>query len=542
MKRLKLITKFFLKNALQDMFGKSKLNPWLTGLLVLFCVFVLSAPFAGIVAVTYDILAAVGQEGSILTMLSFAGAAITFIFGIYIILNVFYFSNDVEPILPLPFKSSEIVFGKFLAALLEMYMYSAVIILPLITYGISSKAGVLYYVYAFISVLISPVLAMILAGIVCMIIMRFTSLSKHKDGFRIFAGVLMLVAIVAFNVFTNRSNSNDQDVANIIAQGNNSAMGTASNIFITNKFAAYAMLYSNEVKGLLFLLAAVIISAAAFGIYYIVGGQLYLKGIIGVSETFSKRENVLEGKKAEKAIKRTSPVMSLVFKDLKIMLRTPQFFMNSIAMIFYMPAIMGVGFFSGGKVDGIKEFFTENTGNYGYLYLGVFVLSTIAISAGGAAMTAVSREGKDFFVSKYIPIDINELIKSKIISSLMVNGISALICIIIMIIIGLPIIAIGLSALISVASVAGISFVQLFLDYRSPNISWDNEKDIFKKNFLPLIMLLLVIVIAVGIGFLTFVLKNQIIIFMILMAINIAIIAIMYPQIKKVAIKTYMQD
>ena len=542
MKRLKLITKFFLKNALQDMFGKSKLNPWLTGLLILFCVLVLSAPFAGIVAFTYDILAAVGQEGSILTMLSFAGATITFVFGIYTILNVFYFSNDVEPILPLPFKSSEIVFGKFLAALLEMYMYSVVIVLPLIAYGILSKAGVLYYVYAFISVLISPVFAMILAGIVCMIIMRFTSLSKHKDGFRIFAGVLMLVAIVAFNLFTNGSNSSDQDVANMIAQGNNSAMETASNIFITNKFAAYAMLYSNELKGLLFMLAAIIISVAAFGIYYIVGGQFYLKGIVGASETFSKRENVLEGKKAEKAIKRKSQVMALVFKDLKIMLRTPQFFMNSIAMIFYMPAIMGVGLFSGGNMDEIKKFLVENTGNYGYLYLGIFVLSTLAISAGGAAMTAVSREGKDFFVSKYIPIDINELIKSKVISSLMVNGISALICIIIMIVIGLPISTIGLGTLISVTSVSGVTFIQLFLDYKSPNVSWDNEKDIFKKNFLPLIMVLLVIAIAFGIGFLTFALNNQIIIFMIIMAMNIAIIAIMYPLIKNAAIKTYMQD
>ena len=125
-------------------------------------------------------------------MLLFLGATITFIFGINTIMNNFYFSNDVEQILPLPFKGSQIVFGKFLSVLIDMYLYAGFLVLPLIAYGVASKAGLVYYIYALLALLITPILPMILASLICMVLMRFTSLSKHKDAFRMLSGTLML--------------------------------------------------------------------------------------------------------------------------------------------------------------------------------------------------------------------------------------------------------------------------------------------------------------------------------------------------------------
>ena len=72
-------------------------------------------------------------------------------------------------------------------------LYAGFLVLPLIAYGIASKAGLVYYIYAFVALLITPILPMILASIICMFLMRFTSLSKHKDAFRMLCGTLMLV-------------------------------------------------------------------------------------------------------------------------------------------------------------------------------------------------------------------------------------------------------------------------------------------------------------------------------------------------------------
>jgi hypothetical protein len=60
----------------------------------------------------------------------------------------FYFSKDVESLLPLPLKPRQIVGAKFLAVAAYEYLITAAIFLPImIIYGIKSASGVLFYIY-----------------------------------------------------------------------------------------------------------------------------------------------------------------------------------------------------------------------------------------------------------------------------------------------------------------------------------------------------------------------------------------------------------
>ena len=467
MKRLKLLTKYFLKNALAETFGKTKINIWLMVLAMIASIGLISAFIALGVGGLYGPLEAVGQEGYLLSMLLFLGATVTFIFGINTIMNNFYFSNDVEQILPLPFKGSQIIFGKFLSVLIDMYMYAGVLVLPLITYGVLSTAGVTYYIYALLALLITPILPMILVSLICMVLMRFTNLSKHKDAFKMLSGTLMLVFVVGINMFSqSRGGSSEDSVVNLMSSGNNSLMDSITNTLITSKFAAYGLLYSNEIKGLLYILAALVISIAAFGIFYIVGGNLYYKGIVGSTETYSKKENIFKGKDADKIVRTSSPIKALVMRDIKVIFRTPQFFINCVVMLVYMPAIMGMGIFSNGSK--IQEVLSKNTNYYGFALIAIFGLSALAISTGGAASTAVSREGKDFMVSKYIPISPKDQLKSKIISSLLINEVGSILVIISMIALGLPLALLIVGAIVSIGSIFAVSLIELYLDFRSP--------------------------------------------------------------------------
>lgn len=538
MKRLKLLTKYFLKNALEETFGKSKIKTWLMVLGMIVIIALLSMPFAFIVGALYEPFAAVGQEGYLLSILLFLGATVTFIFGINTIMNTFYFSNDVEQILPLPFKGSQIVFGKFLSVLIDMYLYAGILVLPLIAYGVASKAGFVYYIYALLALIITPILPMILASLICMVLMRFTSLSKHKDAFRMLSGTLMFALIIGFNIFSqSRRSDSDEAMVNLISSGNNSLMDSITNVLITSKFAARGLLYSNELKGLLFILAALVISIAAFGIYYIIGGNLYYKGIVGSSETYSKRENIFKGKNSDKIARTSSPIKALVMRDIKIVFRTPQFFINCIVMLVYMPAIMGMGLFTRGS--GIGELLSKSTDYYGYALVAAFGFATLAISTGGAASSAVSREGKDFMVSRYIPVSTKDQLKSKIISSLLVNEIGTVIVIGMMIGLGLPLVLMIFGTIVSIASIFVISLLELYLDYRSPRLDWETEKAMFKKNYLPLILLLVVMIIAGLLCALTFLVKNYLIVFAVMIIIIVAVGFIIYPNLQKVADKTY---
>ncbi|MDS0525346.1 hypothetical protein NNC19_06625 [Clostridium sp. SHJSY1] len=534
MKRLKLITKYFIKSALESNFGNKKMKPWMAALLMLFIVGCLSSPLAMMVSFSYKTLEIVGQEGALLTTVLIMGSLVTLIFGINTILNTFYFSSDIEDMLPLPFKSSEIVFGKFLAALIDMYLYALILLFPLIAYGVASGAGVLYYVYALLTILIIPVLPMIVASLICMLLMRFTSLSKHKDAFRMFAGTVMLVFFVAFNFFSQSAGNNEDALTKLASQqGNNSLMNSASNILITNKLASYGLLYNKELKGFLFILAAIVIAVALFGIYYIVGGNLYYKGIIGASETYSKRENILETKNADKLTKSNSPIKALVLKDIKLIFRTPQFFINCVAMLFYMPAIMGIAFFAKGS-DGLGKAIAGKENLYGYVIVAILFFSVMCISAGWAASTAISREGRDIIVSQYIPISGKDFLIAKVISSLLINEISAIIVIALIVFLKLPVMLVVLGGIISLSSVAVISLIQLYFDYKSPKLEWENERDMFKKNYLPLVLMLVSFVFGGIFLALTFILKNYLIIFVIITIVIVLVGIIIVNMLSKV--------
>lgn len=541
MNRLKIITKYFIKNALQEMFSNKKMGTWTLIALITFCIILLSLPFATMVAGSYDIFHSIGQEGILLSTILFSGTSIAFFFGIYTVMNVFYFSNDVEEILPLPFKSSEIVFGKFVSVLINIYIYTGILVLPLIVYGVVSKANLIYYLYAIIVLIITPILPMVLSSLISMALMRFTNLSKHKDAFRMFSGCLSLALIVVFNFFSRSSseNMNSNEIINTMTKSNNSLINSISGIFITNKFSAYGLLYNNELKGILYILIALILSIIIFTIYYYAGGKLYLKGIIGISESYSKRENVLEGGKVNRLIKTNSPIKALVMKDIKVIFRTPQFFINCVAMLFYMPAIMGIAMLSGGQLSSLRNLLISGTKWYGIVISASFISGAICVISGGAGITALSREGKDFMISKYIPVNYKTLIHSKILSSLCINEIGAVIVAIVLILIKAKPLLFILGILCAIGSIALITFLGIYIDFKSPRLEWEDEKAIFKKNYMPLLMMIFIFILGSLLVAIAFIIKNYILVFIISMIICIVPSLFFYKSLLKLANRIY---
>ncbi|AGX43204.1 putative ABC transporter permease subunit [Clostridium saccharobutylicum] len=543
MKRLKIITKYFIRNALDEMFAGSKLKPVFIVILMIFTVSMLSMPFTIMVGESYKSFHSMGQEGTLLATVLSLGSAVFFFFGIYTIMNVFYFSQDIEVILPLPFKSSEIVFGKFAAVLINMYIYDAMMILPLAAYGIVSSANLTYYIYAIIVLIVTPILPMIFASVICMILMRFTTLSKHKDAFKMLTGCLSLIIIILFNYFTSGSgrNMNSDQILKKLSEGNNSVMDMTIGIFLTNKFSAYALVYNNELKGLLYILLSLALSILIFILYYYIGGKLYLKGIVGISESYSRREDIIKNGKASKLIRTNSPLKALIKRDIKVLLRTPQFFVNCVAMIFYMPAILGMTMFSGDNLSKYRVLLNQGTSWYSITIAVSFIGGTICIMTGGAASTALSREGKDFIVSKYIPIDYKIQLYSKILSSLCINEIGAIIIALGLILVKASPILLLLGIISAIGSIVLITFFGLYLDFRSPKLSWDNERAMLKSNYMPLIIMLIAFILGVILVLASIFLKNYIIIFIIAMAIILIGSSILYKMLVKLAYKVYCE-
>ena len=537
--RLKIISKYFIKGSIDGMFGNSKFNPWF----LIMCMFglfaVVSIPMSIMVASSYEPMHQIGQESLLLSTIVSLGATVSFLFGIYIIMDVFYFSNDIEQILPLPFKSSDILIGKFISVLINMYIYMSMIILPLIKYGIVSKANFIYYFYIIIVVLLAPIVPIILASLICIFLMRFTSLSKHKDMFRTISGILSLVLGVGFNTLSRSSGRNSPNMAQILSNKGANKINVIDNIFITNKISSYGLIYNNEFKGFIYILASVILSAILLYLYYRIAGRSYLKGIIGLSESYSKKKDILKDGKLKGFIKVNSPMKALVIRDIKNIFRTPQLFINCIAMILYLPAILLVTSSSASSIYKARNIIAESPKYYAMVLAICFIGGSLCVMTGGAGTTALTRDVKDFTVLKYIPISYKVHLKSKIISCLCINEIGSLVVLSGLILVRANIILIILGTILSFNSIAFVTMIGIYMDFKSPKLDWEDEKDMFRKRYSSLLIMLFIFIIGIVSVILAEVIKNYLIVFAILMTFIAIILVVMYKKLLKLAYEIY---
>ncbi|NMM64987.1 transporter [Clostridium sp. P21] len=438
----------------------------------------------------YDLLYKINQQGLIFSV----GISFTFIFifffAILYSLNVLYFSRDIENLLPLPLKPWQILASKFTITLLYEYLTEAVILLPLfIIYGLKGNMGFVYYAYSVILFLTIPIIPLSMASILNIVIMRFTNMGNHKDFLKIIGGILAMVLAVVFNVKMQNigtSGVNEKQILSMLNEGNNSLVGISSRVFPGASQAVKAIVFNESFTGLKNIILFLIITLCILLIFLTLGQKLYFKGVIGISEAPSRRRK-LNNEDLQKASRKSLPIKSLVIKELKILFRTPVYFMNCIIMNFLWPVFLIIPFLAEPEI--FKKFknlvpLLNDTKWMGFIIVvslaaGVFITSSNLITS-----TAVSREGENLFVSKYIAVGYDIQLMAKVLSGV-IMGMVGIIALLLMLffLIELPAFII---LIVFVSSLPGILFSAMFgiiIDVSFPKLNWDNEVKAVKQNF-----------------------------------------------------------
>ena len=120
--------------------------------------------------------------------------------------NVYFFSKDLDMVLPLPIKAEELLIAKFNTILINLYFTELIFaIFPLIIYGILTSSGIIYYFYLIIVLLIFPILINLIVSIIMMFLIKLSKFIKNKDIFRIIITLIFisLVFLLEFKVFNN---------------------------------------------------------------------------------------------------------------------------------------------------------------------------------------------------------------------------------------------------------------------------------------------------------------------------------------------------
>ncbi|MCR6514981.1 hypothetical protein M4I33_08840 [Clostridium sp. LY3-2] len=495
--RLYICLKFFFKNSLKELFNFGS-NPLIgVGLCVLVC-FLLNLPLVLLVNGLFKAYESLNQVGSLISLLLFIGASSTFIMGIYTVFNNFFFSNDVDYLMPLPFKPGEIMLGKFVSTFIVLYFYAAIIILPLLQIGDMAGYSSAYFIMVFVVIILLPILPLGYCILISLLLMRLTNVSKNKDVFKIIGGVLGLAFVVLINRVTSNSSFSETEMVEMLTK-ENGMMDVLNGAFITNKFAAEGLVSVGNSGSFSSIFIYVIISILIIAFVYFLGQFFYKKAIMGSSETFSKKENILKNKKVK--LEKESPLKALIKRDLIIIFRTPSFFLNCVVMLIYFPAIIFVTSSTGNLVDIGGEALSKTGFVDFYLPMVVMLPSMIFMTGFGlAAPNALSREGKNVIISKYIPVDYKVQYKAKVISSLIINMLGVIISIAFLIYLKMPFKTVVLGGILSFLSVLVITLFGVYMDYSNPKLDWTDEKQCGDGGIKHLINFVLLIILGLILG------------------------------------------
>jgi len=486
------LTRILLKTGTQSSNSKKNKNGIkgiLLGLLLIIALMPMAIGFGKFLSEAYDGLHAIGQEAVILGFGLSVVSIVIFFFGIFYAMGIFYFSMDVENLLPLPFKPWHIMGAKFTVVLIYEYLTEVIFFAPtLISYGIKSSGGVLYYIYGVIIFLLLPIVPLVIASIINMIIMRFTNIAKNKDRFRLFGGIIAMCFGVGINIYIQRFSQDvsQSAITEMFAKGNNSLLSLATRIFPSTKIAVNSLINTTNIHGFINLILFIIIAVVALIIFIMLGESLYFKGVMGVSETTSKRKS-LSNFELIKSTSQNSSLKIYILKELKILFRTPIYFMNCVLMNFLWPIFFLIPAFTqkggGSQLRAITDFLQD--GRSTGIVLGVFfAFMVFASSSNSISTTAISREGKNLYILKYIPMKYKQQLMAKILSAV-VLGIAGMIMVSILGIILLRI-SLGLLLLLLIVGVVGIlltSFIGIFIDLNFPKLQWNTEQEAVKRNF-----------------------------------------------------------
>lgn len=442
-----------------------------------------------IISSLYQVLEPTGHESFIIAIgLILTGILLLFT-SIPSILSSFYFAEDIEDYLAMPFHPYQLVIGKSLAPLLTVYGISAVVILPILFfYGLAYGSGILFALNGFLTFIFFPLIPFILSALMVMVLMRYANISKNKDRTKFVAGMFSLFMIVGFNVIIRMNQDTDQ-----LSQGLGKWLEQQDQLlwnvtkFIPNVYAATKAL---EVDvwwhSVLFLVLFLLITVIAITLFIVFGQRFYYQGVLGISGGG-------KGKKVEDIESRTSSrsiLWSYTTKELKTIIRTPAFFMNCVINSLFAPFFIFIMMFIDEDIGAMAS--TLQSIAPKSILLALFLFSIFVLGTNPTATSAISREGSNWFTNLYMPIQPKTILYGKLLAAWIVESVSIVLLLILFgFVINVPIFVLILWLILVVGASWISNLIGVFIDIHNPKLKWNDEQQVFKSRFAPLQSLLI---------------------------------------------------
>jgi len=464
--------------------------------------------FYGIVLLidnVYLVLKPMGQERALVSFGILAGMILILLFGIYYVIASFYFSRDLEFLIPLPLRPGEVMASKFAVIVVNEYLTVAAVVLPVvITVGVMARAGVGYWVNAVLVYLALPVIPLAIVSLAVVAMMRFVNISRKKDAFILIGSLVLIGLSFLLQVSLGRSSAGaglgsgggtraSAEAVAAFFTSPNSLLSRVGAVFPPAIWATKAITAGWSGEGLVNLALLLGVSVALFAGMIVAGEKLFYRGLVGLGETTGKKRRLTRDQMARRVSSGRRAFAAIFGREWKIMNRTPIFLLNGVLVSVFLPAIFvimstidpGAGAAGGGGRDGgpmalVKAMMAANPL---VVILGSALFMSICGGLNGTASSAFSREGHEFWISRIIPVSPREQASAKFAHSYLV-GMLGVVTGSIVAAIFFHLKAGPLAVAFLLAAVGGVTLtaVGMMIDLARPLLDWTNPQKAIKQN------------------------------------------------------------
>ena len=394
-------------------------------------------------------------------MVAVSGFAILFL-TIFYSNGILFGSRDMETLLSLPLKSSDIISSKFMFMYLLNFLIGLMFMLPGgIVWVLNGSLNVLQIILFFLSIIFVPLIPMCIAAFMGIVIVVALSFFKRKNVIALIFSFAML-GIIGY-VAVSAMKSGNENSAGIILAKQITGLYPLSKLFMQN----------NNVPAYIGVGLFIILSTVVFYIFVKIVSLKY-----GLLNSLAKTTSRYSDNKS--SYSRKSVFFALYKKEMGRFLSSYMAVLNAGLGVIILCVFSVFLLFN--SLQKIEEYSgSENINEYLSNLAPIFIASMLSLNCPAAS--AISLEGKNIWILQSSPVEVKTILNSKIAVNLTLHLIGYMISIFVFVlkidmnpvqVINLIIVPVCYSLFITVIGVS--------LNKKYPNYEWESEMMVVKQS------------------------------------------------------------
>ena len=415
-------------------------------------------------------------------------SAFAMIFGMLLMFSVLFFSSDLQFLTALPVSPTALYVARFWHTFkAENVMTSNVLFAIYIGYfvAVAKNSGIVYALHpvgliaaviGFFSSLLLPLIYCSILGLLLMLVLRrFNRADIYYHSSLVMFIIFAVLFLMSFRSYGSVSTVNYLDT---IVSGNNTFTTVCSVMFPSNYLTTMAV----RTHDVLPLLGAVVIVAAWYLLSVLIAHLTYRKGLFAAAVISNKHTS----RKTSAAHGSRSIFTALLLKEIKVLTRTMTYRMNCVYANLLWPILALFFIFEGPKHEMFMTFANNLKSGDSLSQVILFAVfigaAFIASGLNSIASTSFTREGVHIDMLNYLPVDLSEQIKAKILTAVLFTFIPEAVAVV-MVTGSLGYwVMLPLYIVISFVCIVAATMIGVVMDSISPYTIWSDELSALRGN------------------------------------------------------------